>query len=138
MERLRLCLKNNEDQSSQSLDGWFKPNISRAIDTHHKQTGNSVYNGNKCMIHYKAENTKMNKIVPKNIYIFIISLSLHSFDVFHSKKKRKRKTLKKICLRFCSLKICKLSYVCIKIVIIMDLVSPVKINIVSLIQRANM
>lgn len=126
MERLRLCLKNNEDQSSQSLDGWFKPNISRAIDTHHKQTGNSVYNGNKCMIHYKAENTKMNKIVPKNIYIFIIVYHYTHLMFFIRKKKREKKTLKKICLRFCSLKICKLSYVCIKIVIIMDLVSPVK------------
>lgn len=47
------------------------------------------------MIHYKAENTKMNKIVPKNIYIFIISLSLHSFDVFHSKKKEKKKNFEK-------------------------------------------
>lgn len=126
MERLRLCFKNNEDQSSQSLDGWFKPNISRAIDSHHDQTGNSVYNGNKCMIHYKAENTKTNKIVPKNIIIFIICLSLHSFDCFSFEKKKRKKIFeKKICLRFCSLKICKLSYVCIKIVIIMDLVSPV-------------
>lgn len=95
MERLRLCFKNNEDQSSQSLDGWFKPNISRAIDSHHDQTGNSVYNGNKCMIQYKAENTKMNKIVPKNIIIFIICLSLHSFDCFSFEKKREKKSLKK-------------------------------------------
>lgn len=100
MERLRLCFKNNEDQSTQSLDGWFKPNISRAIDTHHKQTGNSVYNGNTCMIHYKAENTKMSKIVPKYIYIFIISLSLHSFDVFHSKKKEKKNFEKKYAYDF--------------------------------------
>lgn len=48
------------------------------------------------MIQYKAKNTKMNKIVPKNIIIFIICLSLHSFDCFSfEKKKREKKSLKK-------------------------------------------
>lgn len=73
----------------------------------------------------------MNEIVPQNIHI----LFFHNFFIITliwlfliRKTEKEKKTLKKKMPTICSFKICKLSYVCVKIVIIMDLVSPVKKN----------